>query len=141
MKSAAVPEFGPNTQQVRQIIEIASVMLAPEAGQFARTMTLRWSFGRVDAQFPPFIEALSAACRSAVSSGRLAEFKRARAVGREALSEGWESAWPVARVGVGITASAAVVADLLSPAHRALLLEPLLTVRDRRQASHQSRIA
>lgn len=106
------------------MLALASVMLPSEMEQFGRSMTANWSYGRTDGRFPPFVAALGAACHVAVSSGRMPEFRAARAAVRVPPGGGWDRSAPVVLVGLKVTVAALVVADLLAPQQVDLLLTP-----------------
>lgn len=135
MKRSAVPRYGPNSVAVRGVLNHAGALLPSEARSLAAAMTASWSWGRTDARFPPFVAALGTACHVAISSGRMRELRAAREAVTVPPVDGWDRAAPVALVGLRITVAALVVADLLNPEQRNLLLGPWHAVEAGRRAA------
>ncbi|MDQ3688854.1 MAG: hypothetical protein M3406_02235 [Chloroflexota bacterium] len=126
--------YGPNTADVRAMLDHASVLLPGEMRGLGQAMIEIWSYGRVDGRFPPFVAALGAACTAAVSSGRLPAVRAARAAVRTPEAGEWDRFAPVAAVGMRVTVAALVVADLLAPDQVELLLGPWHAVEAARPA-------
>ena len=116
--------FGPNTAAVRAALDHAAGLLPGEARVLAEMMIRTWSWGATDDRFPPFVAALGSACEAAVRARRVEQLHAARSLAHLPAANAWDVASPVALVGVRITIAALVVADLLQPEDRALLLAP-----------------
>ena len=116
--------FGPNTMAVHAALRHAAGLLPSEERALADMMIRVWSWGRTDEGFPAFVAAIGETCHAAVKSGRIGQVHAARELVRLPTANAWDTAWPVAVVGVRITVAVLVVADLLEAEQRSLLLAP-----------------